>query len=117
MNEKELLDAINKISHNEIKRLRTGYRNDEWFNNYLFKTSEKIFKRLVFPYFRFEILLNCIADVNDNHKFYPAMKENYLKKVNYIFEKLQKICLYLNIALEEYNNMLSQVEKLTIKKS
>lgn len=116
MDEKELQAAISKISQNEIKKLRQSYKNDEWFNHYLFKVSEKIFKRIAFPYFRFEILLNCIADINDNRQFYISMTDDYTKKIKIMFEKLQKICWYLNIALEEFNNMLSEMDKITGKK-
>lgn len=80
------------------------------------KYLKKIFKRIAFPYFRFEILLNCIADINDNYQFYINMTDNDTKKMKFMFEKLQKICWYLNIALEEFNNMLSEMDKTASKK-
>ena len=116
MDEKELQIAIFKISQNEIKRLRQSYKNDKWLSHYLFKVSEKIFKRIAFPYFRFEILLNCIADINDNHQFYINMTDGYMKEMKIMFKKLQRICWYLNIALEEFNNMLSEMDKTVGKK-
>lgn len=108
INEKVRIDFIHKISQKEIKKLRKSYKENKNVDNYIFKFSEKIFKKLVSPYFRFEILLRCMTDIKNNYeKHYSKVK---IKKINIIFSKLEKICLHLNIALDEYNAMLSYVE-------
>ena len=98
--ENELKSFTDKISQNEILKLRKSYNDNGNFDNYYFKAYEKIFKKLIFPYLRFEILLNCIRDIKDNKKYYSKMKIEEIKRVNIIFEKLQRICLYLNFALD-----------------
>lgn len=105
--EKDLLGYMDKISQNEIEKLRKSCRNNKILNDYLFKESKKIFKKILFPYFRFEIILRCMTDIiNNNKKYYPKIEA---KRFNIIYHKLQKICLHLNIALEEYSSMLSHI--------
>ncbi len=75
INEKNLMDYIDKISQNEIEKLRKKYIENKKVDDYLFKVSEKIFKKLIFPYFRFEILLRCLADIKNNYKkHYPEIE-------------------------------------------
>ncbi len=102
---KDLLNYLDKITQNEIQKLRSHKKVDD----YLFKSSEKIFKKIAYPYFRFEILLKCLADVKINYKKHYS--EVDIKQINIVSNKLEKICLYLNIALDEYNNMLSYINK------
>ena len=67
-------------------------------------------------YFRFEILLMCLKDIN-NKQFYPSLDEKIYSNLDVFCERLQKICLYINIALEEYSNMLISIEtNLNIEK-
>ena len=102
---------LDSITKKEIEKLKESYLRDKNIDKYIFIYSKNIFRKLVFPYFRFEILLSCIKDIKDNHKYYQNMQDKDVRKVDLIHNKLQKICLYLNIALEEYLNMLSLIEK------
>ncbi len=103
-NEKDLENYLDKITQNKIQELRKTREID----NYLFNNLEKKIKKLAFPYFRFEIMHRCITDIKNNHKKYPQIDIN---RINIIHEKLENICIYLNTALDEYNNMLSYIEK------
>ena len=109
--ENNIMELLDHISNNEILRLRKIYIDNENLDNYLSKTFEKIFKKLVFPYFRFEILQKCIIDIKNNYKYYPNINKKQIKKFNIIFNALQKICLHLNIALDEYHKVIMYVEK------
>lgn len=100
---------LNKLSINEIEKFKKSHEINKNFDKYLYKEFEKIFKKLIFPYLRFEILLNCIKDAKNNSKLYMmADKENY--EINLLFQKVQNICLYLNLILEEYLIILSNLE-------
>ncbi|MBQ6516520.1 hypothetical protein IJI31_05010 [bacterium] len=108
-NEEDFKRITDKINENEILKFRENCQSDKEINDYLFKNFQKIFKKLAFPYFRFEILLNCIEDIKTNKIYYSNLKN--MAKINDIYEKLQKITLYMNIALDEYNNLISYIEK------
>lgn len=110
-NAKYLIKLIDNISKKEISSLRKNYNDGKNFDNYLFKTLEKIFKKLMSSYFRFEVLLKSVEDVKENNKYYPNMDKKQLRKINIVFNKLQKICLHLNLASEEFNKMMIYVKK------
>jgi len=109
---KTIEEFVAKVSKNEIAELRESYRNNKCFEGYLFKRCKKIFRKLVSPYVRFEILQTCVFDIINNTKSYPDMTTNQKRKINLIFEKLQKICIYLNASLEEYNKMLLDIKDI-----
>ena len=111
-NKKELSIIINKLSKKEILKLRQSYNANKGFDNYLYNALKKLFRKLVFPYFRFEVLLCTIQDIiNKNYCFYGNEKD--IKKLKLIFSHLQKICFHLNIALNEFNKILYYIDKQT----
>lgn len=109
---KKLEEFVYKVSKNDIMRLRESYKDNKCFENYLFKKCKKIFRKLMSPYVRFEVLQNCVCDIIDNTKYYPDITTDQKKKINLIFKKLQKICVYLNLALEEYTKMVLVIKNL-----
>ena len=64
--EQDLEKIIKKVSKNEILKLRNSYKENNTIENYIFEISEKIFKKWVFPYLRFEILLGITRDIVNN---------------------------------------------------
>lgn len=110
-NFKDLKQILDKICQNEILNLRNKYKEHKYLNYYIYKKSEKIFRKMAFPYLRFEILLQCLKDIKEYKEYYPDLNSDDKKRINYIFKRLQKICIHMNIALDEYNKMLSNIEK------
>lgn len=110
-NAKNLIKLMDNISEKEIVKLRKSYDNDKKLDDYLYKTLSKIFKKLMSSYFRFEILLRCIDDIKENNSYYPSVNKKQLRKIGVIYNKLQKICLLLNLASEEFNKMIIYIEK------
>lgn len=111
--DQKLSKIVDNIGKNEIKKLRHSYKQNNNINGYMYKTFVKIFKKLAFPYFRFEILLISVKDIINNKEQYPNILDKDMKKIKLIFNRLQKICFYLNIALDEFNIILSYIEKHT----
>lgn len=111
MDYKRIEDMLDKMTKKEIKKLRE-LNNQNSIDDHFYQISKKIFTRLVFPYFRFEIMQRCIVDIKDNIESYPNITNEQRKKIDTIFEKLQKICVYLNAALDEYYTMLSDIEMI-----
>ena len=109
--EKELTKYINNINKREILRFRDSYKENNQIDDYIFKTSKNIFQRLLFQYLKFEMMLSCVLDINENPKYYSKMENAELKRVNIISGKLEKICTYLNIAANEFEKMLLYVKK------
>ena len=108
-NEDNFNKITDKINKNEILKFRNNCKSDKEILNYLFSNFQKIFKKLAFSYFRFEILFNCIEDIKKNKTYYSNLKN--MAKINDIYEKLQKVTVYMNIALDEFNNLISYIEK------
>ena len=109
--EKELFKIIENVSSKEILKLRQFYSESNNIDEYLYKMFRKIFKKYFFLYFRFEILLRSINDVINNSKDYPYIKNKDIRRINSIFSRLKKICLYLNLALNEYNKMVHNIKR------
>ena len=95
----------------EIKKIKKMDNEEEKIYNYLHKNFEKIFIKLVFPYFRFEIMLQTINDIAENISEYPPIIKQKVNILKHISDKLKIICLYFNIALDEYNKLIMYVEK------
>ena len=104
---KDIKKLLDKISEKEILKLRECCSDKNGFDDYVYKASDKIFKKLIFPYFRFEILHNCILDAKNNGEFYPNIDK---KKVNFLYKKLQRMCVFLNIVMDEYCKLLTKIE-------
>lgn len=107
---KYIVNILSKISQNEIKQIRKIYKNKRALDDYVFNFSKKIFFKMAFPYFRFEILLKSISDIINNRNSYSEIKEKDMKKI------LEKICFHFNVALDEYYQMLSLLQKPSINK-
>lgn len=105
-NSKEIMEIVNDIGKQEILKLRECCNDKDGFDNYVYKAADKIFRKLVFPYFRFEALQICIFDAKENSELYSNLD---MKKVDFLCKKLQTICMYLNLALDEQNKMLSEI--------
>ena len=112
-NEDDFNKITDKINKNEILKFRNNCKSDKEIHNYLFSNFQKIFNKLAFPYFRFEILFNCIEDVRNNKIYYSNLKN--IAKINDIYEKLQKVTMYMNVALDELYNLLTDIEKKSNK--
>ena len=87
---KDIKKLLDKISEKEILKLR------EFCSN-----------KIVDPFFRFAVLQNCILDIKNNSECYPNIDK---KKVNYIYKKLQRMCVFLNIVMDEYCKLLTKIE-------
>lgn len=104
---KEIIQLLDNISEKEILKLRECCNDKDGFDNYIYNASDKIFRKLVPPYFRFEVLQNCILDVKNNSEYYTNIDN---KSVSFLYNKLQKICVFLNMAVDEYSKLLSKIE-------
>lgn len=109
MNQNDFNEFVNEISIKEIEKLR---KNSSKFYDYTFKILAKIFKKLIYPYIRFEILQRCVLDILNNNKYYTNMKSKEIKCAKLLYEKLQKICVHMNIVLEELSSLLPYIEKI-----
>lgn len=108
-NEKILQEYTDRISYKEIEIIKKNYSDDDKFHEYLFKTFRKITSKMIFPYFRFELLQNCVKDIKDNPKEYSNIKN--LQRINIIFNKLQRICIYMNIVLCDFYEITSEINE------
>ncbi len=104
---KDIKKLLDKISEKEILKLREFCSNKNGFDDYMYKASDKIFRKIVDPFFRFAVLQNCILDIKNNSECYPNIDK---KKVNYIYKKLQRMCVFLNIVMDEYCKLLTKIE-------
>ena len=105
-NDKEFKNVAQKLCNKELENFKKNIKNKNDYDEYLYKTCEKIFKKMVFPYFRFEILLKVIEDVYKNSEVYFGCSKFCKTKINKTKDKLGNICIYLNIALDEFYKLL-----------
>ncbi len=111
ISEEKIIKILHNKSEDRILELRKNCKEYSQINDFLYKSTEKIFKKFIFPYFRFEILLNCIADIKNNKQHYPIMTTYEIDKINSIYNKLLKICVHLNVVLSEYQEIIAHIEK------
>lgn len=104
---KDINELLDNISEKEVLKLRECCSDKNGFNDYVYKASEKILKKIVNPFFRFAVLQNCILDAKNNSEFYPNIDK---KKVNFLYKKLQKMCVFLNIVMDEYCKLLTKIQ-------
>ena len=104
---KDIKKLLDKISEKEILKLREFCSNKNGFDDYMYKASDKIFRKILDHIFRFAVLQNCILDIKNNSECYPNIDK---KKVNYIYKKLQRMCVFLNIVMDEYCKLLTKIE-------
>lgn len=104
---KDIKELLDNISEKEVLKLRECCSDKNGFNDYVYKASDKILKKIVNPFFRFAVLQNCILDAKNNSEFYPNIDK---KKVNFLYKKLQRICVFLNIVMDEYSKLLSKIQ-------
>ena len=104
---KDIKELLDNISEKEVLKLRECCSDKNGFNDYVYKASDKILKKIVNPFFRFAVLQNCILDAKNNSEFYPNIDK---KKVNFLYKKLQRICVFLNIVMDEYSKLFSKIQ-------
>jgi len=105
---KEIDKKISNSIKIEIEKLKNTNQEDGKFYNYLHKNFKKIFIKLAFPYFRFEILLQTINEIKKTSNYPLKTNKNIL---SHISKKLNCICIHLNIALDEYNKLIKYIGK------
>lgn len=104
---KDIKELLDNISEKEVLKLRECSCDKNGFDDYVYKASDKILKKIVNPFFRFAVLQNCILDAKNNSEFYPNIDK---KKVNFLYKKLQKMCVFLNIVMDEYCKLLTKIQ-------
>lgn len=104
---KDIKELLDNISEKEVLKLREFSCDKNGFDDYVYKASDKILKKIVNPFFRFAVLQNCILDAKNNSEFYPNIDK---KKVNFLYKKLQKMCVFLNIVMDEYCKLLTKIQ-------
>ena len=104
---KDIKELLDNISEKEVLKLRECSCDKNGVDDYVYKASDEVLKKIVNPFFRFAVLQNCILDAKNNSEFYPNIDK---KKVNFLYKKLQKMCVFLNIVMDEYCKLLTKIQ-------
>ncbi len=68
--------------------------------------------KTAFPCYWLEIMLSCIKDIIDNGSYYPNINPDKTAKIKTILEKLNKTYVYLNAALDEFFQIMPDIESV-----
>lgn len=109
--ETDIRNLEEKIFKSQMEKLKNELKNTGNCDDFVYESLKKIFRKLAFPYFRFEILRSCIEDVLSKTSNDFEINNNAKKKFKNLQHYLKKICIYLNLALENFYDLLLILDK------